>query len=258
MAAVQAGPTLTGQANAVVNALMGMGVEVAMAASQNLATGGSLMSNAEQLVALRLQSGGNMLSSAEEQASKRLMFGTESLYGIEDLAGRFRNDAMNQMQSLTRESIDAAQGIGDISQLETQRLFQALAGQGTLGGTIGDIYGSQQAASLQNILSQGDVFGQGITTQANLTQMGQGNIQEYLKILNQTGGMYTPLANTALGQQGDALGSAQDFAGQKYLQPSFLSGLVNNFASGFGESLGAGLTGGLGGAVAPKTPTTKP
>ena len=253
MSAVQAGTTLTGQANAVVNALMGMGVEVAMAASQNLATGGTLMSNAEQLVALRLQSGGNMLSSAEEQASKRLMFGTESLYGVEDLAGRFRNDAMNQMAGLTQESLDAIQGIGDISQLESDRLFRALAGRATIEGTIGDIYGSQQGVGLQNIVTQGNIFNQGITTQANLTQMGQGNIQEYLKILNQTGGTYMPLANTALGQQGDALGSAQDFAGQKYLQPSFLDTLGQTFAGGFGKSLGEGLgkgiSGGIGGAI---------
>ena len=202
--------------------------------------------------------GGGFVSQADEQALQRLMSGQESLFSVEQLAGAFRQDAMNQMAGLTQESLGAAQGIGNISQLETQRLFQALAGQGAIEGTIGDVYGSQQYAGLQNVLAQGDVFGQGITTQGNLTQMGQNNIQQYLNILNQTGGQYMPLANTALGQQGQTLGTEQQFAGQKYLQPSFLSGLANSFAGGFGQSLGAGLTGGLGGLFAPKTPTTTP
>ena len=247
--ALQAGTNLTAQANQVISALLGMGTEVAVAASHNIATGGSLMQSAENLVMQRMALGGQFVSQAEQQALQRMATGQEGLMGIEKLAGDFRAQAMKDLSMLTQEQVSAAGGIGDLTQIESQRLLGGLGGQAAITGAQSDLLSQQQGFALQNLGLQGQTFFQGIGAQADMTAQAQTQVKDFLKILQGTGTPYLQLANTALGAQGQALNQSAETFGKQWLQPGFWSNFGTQLAGGIGQGLGAGLSGGLGGAL---------
>ena len=248
--ALQAGTNLTAQANQVINALLGMGTEVAVAASRNIATGGSLMQSAENLVMQRMALGGQFVSQAEQQALQRMATGQEGLLGIEKLAGDFRSQAMQDMAMLTQQQIAGAGAVGDLTQIESQRLLGGLGGQAAITGAQSDLMAQQQGFALQNLGLQGQTFFQGIGAQADMQGQAQTQVKDFLRILQGTGTPYLQLADTALGSQGQALNQSAQTFGQQWLQPGFWSNFGTSFAGGLGQSLGAGLTGGLGGLAA--------